>query len=123
MTRANFRAMSVEHLVQEFVANALEQYKAELADATAKYNRLFQRMGLLENELKSREGDQRRALLPLYSHGNPHVRLRAAIATLTLAPAKARQTLQIIIDRNEYPDAADARGMLRALDQGTYIPS
>jgi hypothetical protein len=123
MKQHDLHAMTVESLVESFLANALEQYEAELIDAYAKYNRLFRRMRLLENELQSRPGDQRHALLPLCDHRNAHVRLRAAIATLAIAPEKARQTLQIIVDRNEYPDAADARGMLRALDQGTYTPT
>jgi predicted transcriptional regulator len=35
----------------------------------------------------------------------------------------ARQALQIISDREEYPQAADARGMIRAVDDGTFVPS
>lgn len=100
----------------------LHQYRANLVDDIAKFNRLYRRMRILEQELKSRPGDQRRALLPLCDHSNPHVQLRAAIATLALAPQKARETLQVVDDRREFPDAADAYGMLRALDQGTYIP-
>jgi len=76
----------------------------------------------VEDALKSRNGDQRRALLPLFLHPNAQVRLKAATATLALAPEAARQTLQIISDRQEYPQAADARGMMRAVDKGRYVP-
>jgi hypothetical protein len=55
-------------------------------------------------------------------HPNAQVRLKAATATLAVAPEAARQTLQIISDRQEYPQAADARGMMRAVDKGTYVP-
>ena len=118
----NFRDMTVDHLVQEFLAVTLAQYRANAAEDMPRYTRLFRHMELLERELKSRPGDQRRALLPLCDHENAHVRLRAAVATLALAPERARETLQIIDDRREFPDAADAFGLLRGLDDGTYVP-
>jgi len=118
----NFQNVTVSQLVQEFLAVAMAQYKADLAEDIPIYTRHFRLMESLERELKSRPGDQRRALLPLCDHENAHVRLRAAVATLALAPAKARETLQMIHDRREYPDAANAYGLLRALDQGTYVP-
>jgi hypothetical protein len=37
-------------------------------------------------------------------------------------PEAARRTLQVISDRQEYPQAADARGKMRAVDKGTYVP-
>jgi hypothetical protein len=49
--------------------------------------------------------------------------LKAALATLAVAPEAARATLQLISDRQEYPQAADARGMMRAIDEGTYVPT
>ena len=119
----NFKGMTVGQLVQEFFALTMAQYRANLVDDIPKFTRLYRRMELLEQELKRRPGDQRRALLPLCDHENAHVRLRAAIAILALAPEKARETFQIISDRREFPDAADAYGMLRALDQGTYVPN
>jgi hypothetical protein len=65
----------------------------------------------------------RRALIPLLEHPNPQVRLKSAITTLALAPEAARRALQIISDRNEYPQAADARGMMSDLDEGRFIPN
>lgn len=117
-----FESMTTGQLVGEFLTLAMAQYRANLVDDIPKFNRLFRRMGLLEKELQQRPGDQRRELVRFYGHENAHVRLRAAIATLALEPEKARETLQIIHDRREFPDAADAYGMLRALDRGTYIP-
>jgi hypothetical protein len=76
---------------------------------------------MLSSERKQRAGDQRRALIPLHEHPNAQVRLKAAIATLALAPHAARQALQIIRNREEYPQAA-ARGMIRAVDDGSFIP-
>jgi hypothetical protein len=114
--------MSVDQLVEEFENVALEQDKANMVDNISKYNRLFDHMDELKKELKSRPGDQRRALIRLCGHNNLEVQLKAAIAVLALAPDLARRTLQTVKDRNEFPASANAFGMLRALDQGTYVP-
>jgi hypothetical protein len=115
--------MSVDQLVECFLAIALDQDRAIFAGDHARYNRLYEKMDAVKEELKSRPADQRRALIPLHTHPNAQVRLKSAIATLTLAPEAARRTLQIIRDRKEYPQAADALGMLRALEHGTFTPS
>jgi hypothetical protein len=80
-------------------------------------------MDALRQELKSRPGDQRRALTPLYSHPNAQVRLNAAKSTLALAPEVARATMQAIIDGREFPQALDAGMLLGGLDSGEYKPT
>jgi PP-loop superfamily ATP-utilizing enzyme len=120
--KSDFKRMDVDQLVEEFTRIALEQYDANLVDNVSKYNRLFRRMEELEKELKYRRGDERRALIPLCDHRNVQVRLRAAIAVLALAPERARQTLEQIKELNDFPATANAFGMLRALDRGTYVP-
>ena len=112
--------MTVEQPVEQFTSIALEQNETILSEDNRKYNRLFDRMTLLTEELKNRVGDQRRALLPLCDHESAQVRLQAAIAIVAVAPEKARQTFQIISDRNEYPEAADARSWIRTLDEGRF---
>lgn len=72
----------------------------------------------VEAELKRREGDQRRALLPLLKHRNLQVRLNAATDTLRVAPEAARRALETIRDTHWMPYAADAAGRLRGLDEG-----
>src|SRR5262245_47975022 len=121
MKRLMLGEMTVEQLVDRFISIALDEDRAMLD--TAKYTRLFWKLDAVSEELKRRPGDQRHALIPLFDHPNAQVRLQSAIATLALAPEAARRTLQVMSDRQEYPQAADARGMMRALDQGTYIPS
>jgi hypothetical protein len=96
MKRTNLSEMTVEQLVRRFTEIALEQDKAILMDDNAKFNRLYLQMKAAEEELKSRAGDQRRALLPLYRHSNLQVRLKAAIATLAAVPEQARDELQAI---------------------------
>lgn len=114
--------MAVSQLVEKFLALAIAQDQAELNDEIGKYNQLYREMQLVKAELKSRAGDQRKALLSLLNHRNAQVRYMASIATLAIDLQAARRALQIISDRNEYPQAADARGMMRALNEGRYIP-
>jgi len=117
------KKLAIDALVDRFVAIALAQDEANLYSEYDKYNDLYGEMESVEAELKSRDGDQRQALLPLYDHDNALVRLKAAFATLALAPEASREVLQKISESNRYPEAADARGMLRALDEGSYVPS
>jgi hypothetical protein len=114
--------MTIDQLVEHFVTIGLAQQKAIDLDDHANFRRLYSEMEDIRRELKIRSGDQRRALLPLLNHSSPQVRLKAAITTLSIAPQASRQTLQLIWDRNEFPQAADAFGMIRALDKGTYVP-
>jgi Domain of unknown function (DUF2019) len=123
MKRVTFNKISVAQLVDRFIAIALDQHEAMLDFDSAKFNRLYDERKNVEEELKRRPGDQRRVLLPLLNHPNAQVRLISAIATLALAPEAAQQTLQVISDREEYPQAVNARGMLRALREGAYIPN
>jgi hypothetical protein len=122
MNAIDLKDKSVEELVDRFVAIMLHQEKAIFDDDTQEYNLLYQKMASLIDELKNRTGDQRHALIPLLAHRSAQVRLMAAIATLALAPDAARAALQQISDRNEYPQAAYARGMMRALDRG-HVPT
>lgn len=123
MSSDDMRALTVEQLVDRFIRIALDQDKAITFDDSAAFNRLYSRMELVETELRSRSGDQRRALRPLLDHANAQVRLKAAIVLLAIEPVAARETLQTISDNNEYPQMADARRMMRALDEGRYVPS
>jgi hypothetical protein len=123
MKRIPLSDMTVEQLVERFVADGLAQYQAELYNKHSKYNRLYDEMVVIERELKSRYGDQRIALVPLLNHSNPQVRFTAAQSTLVVAPAASRQALQDLSDRNIYPQAADARGTLWALERGDRKPT
>jgi hypothetical protein len=123
MIGRTLKDMSVAELAEKFVSIALGQFQAERQDEFAKYNRLYKDMIAVEQELKNRPGDQRRALITLFEHPNPQVRLMAAEATLALAPIAARQTLQDIWDRKQFPQAAHAMGTLRALERGDRKPT
>lgn len=123
MTRIDLGKLTVPQLVDRFTQLALGQFNAELAGEIKKFNRLFDEVAAIEQELKMRSGDQRAALVALFVHSNPQVRLNAAESTLAVAAAAARETLQEIWDRKEFPQAAYAMGTLRALERGDRKPA
>lgn len=123
MKAVGLEKMTVPELVERFTTLALGQFKAEFYGQISKYNRMYDQIVAVEQELKKRAGDQRTALVPLFAHPNPQVRYMAAEFTLAVAPAAARQVLQELSDLNIYPQAADARGTLWALERGERKPT
>ena len=123
MKRASLTEMSVANLVQLFVSIALEQDDALLMDEIGRFNRLFDKMEAVESVLKTREGDQRRALLSVYDHPNMQVRIKAAKATLVVAPETARRALEAIRAANVQPQALEAGMSLWNLDRGVFKPT
>ena len=119
MKRVRLQDLTVDQLVERFVEIALAQDRAAYMDDHAKYNRLFPHMEAVRYELQTRPGNQRRALLPLLEHPSAQVRFLAAITTGAIAPEAARRTLQLMWDRNEFPQAADAYSAIRSIDNGT----
>jgi hypothetical protein len=122
-TKPAAQVASVHELVAQFVSIGLAQYDALYVVDVKKYNRLYRKMQDVRNELKRREGDQRRALLPLLDHPNLQVRMKAAHTVLAISPALARKALESVRASEIFPQAADAGMTLRALDNGTYVPS
>jgi hypothetical protein len=123
MKPAQLQNAPLRKLYDRFMAASLDQHKALVIGDHARYNRLFEEVVAIEQELKKRGEDETRALASLFDDPSAQVRLNAAIATLALEPKAARQALQLISDRNEYPQAPYARDMLWALDKGTSKPS
>lgn len=123
MTKANLESMSVEALVERYAAVGVAQYEAELDDNLRKFKRLYKDMIAVEAELKTRPGDQRRALMKLYDHANMQVRLNSAHATLAVAPEAARAMLVAIRESRWMPQALDAGMSLRNLEKGVYRPT
>jgi hypothetical protein len=119
----NLSVSSVEELVIRFVNLALAQDQALLQDEISKFNVLFRQMHAVIDELKSRPGDGRHALLDLYGHPNLQVRLKAVKNSLALAPDEGRRVLQAIADSREYPQAMEAGMSLSNLDQGIFKPT
>lgn len=121
--KTDLQSMSVNALVARFTDIALAQDKALLRGEIAKFNRLFDRMEEVKAELRDRAGDQRRALLPLYDHPNPQVRLKAIKATLAVAPDVAVPALRALAESREYPQSGDAGMSIWALEEGIFKPS
>jgi hypothetical protein len=115
--------MTVDQLVNRFVAYALEQDKALLYNQLAKFNVLFRKIEAIEQELKNRPGDQRRSLIDLFTYANAQVRMKAAEATLALEPDMARSLLETIANSKTFPQAGHAGMTLSALDRGIFYPS
>jgi hypothetical protein len=112
----------MDALVRRFEELCLKQYDADLSFDMPRYNRAFDAMMAVSNELRSRPGDQRRSLVSLYDHPNEQVRLKAAIHTLALFPDDARAVMQKLIDDRIHPQAMDAGMLLDSLDAGRYVP-
>jgi hypothetical protein len=115
--------MTTEQLVERFTAIALDQYTALQGYDAARYNRLFDRMDAIKQELKARDGDQRCALLSLYEHPNAQVRFKTAVATLAVVPEQARTVLKEIAATHNDVQGLDARMTLRQLDIGAFKPT
>jgi hypothetical protein len=123
MKQSRLEAMTVNELVELFAEIGIAQDQALLDDEIGKFNKLFDRMHMVNEELKGRTGDQRRALLRLYNHPNAQVRLKAAKATLAVAPDAARNMLETIANSREFPQAGEAGMSLWNLEQGIFNPS
>jgi uncharacterized protein DUF2019 len=117
-----FKDKSVGELVQGFAELCVAQDQALLYSDIPKLNRLIEQMRTVENELKIRPGDQRRALMDLYDHENAQVRLQAGQATLAVARETARKQIETIANGRKFPQAGDAGMVLDALDRGIFKP-
>ncbi|HDZ72760.1 MAG TPA: DUF2019 domain-containing protein [Aurantimonas coralicida] len=122
MTAPQLTELTVEEIVREYIAIGLAQDKAIEADDASTFNRLARRQLAYEKELKRREGDQRRALVPLLEHSNAQIRLNAAHATLIVAPLLARETLEAVAAWASGPQALDAGMAIQMLDNGRFVP-
>lgn len=123
MKRVSLRGASVDQLVDQLANLAVEQDSRLLENDIAAANRLYDKMHEIAMELKSRPGDQRKALMVLYDHSNMHVRLVAAKKTLAVAPQAARRQLEKIKASEWMPDAGDAGMCLLNLDNGFFKPT
>lgn len=115
--------MTAEHLVVKYIEIGSAQYDALMMDEIAKFNRLFDKMVAVEDELRGRAGDERRLLLALYDYKNPQVRLNAIKATLALAPEAGREALEALAEAGEGIQSMDAGMCIFALDEGIYKPT
>jgi hypothetical protein len=109
-------------LVSQFSAIAKARGEATMMLDTRRANACFDRMKAVDLEMRARGTETRKALVPLLSNPDRYVRYYAAMYLLALAPDQARAILEWNTKFEVGILAADARGMLRALDEGTYKP-
>jgi len=107
MKKTDLHTLSTSQLVERFRDVALKQYWALLGNELRLFNKLFDEMTRIEQELKGRPGDQRRALRVLYDHPNPQVRVKAAKRSLAVEYDAA---LKVIKTSRHRPNIRGAGG-------------
>jgi hypothetical protein len=122
MTQLVLQDMSTDELVDLFAQNGIEQDSVIFKEQVSKYKKVFGLMAAIDAELKRRGPQARLALTKLYAHPNMQVRLQAAKCTRAVAPAEARRVIEAIAKSGRMPQAADARGSLRIMDEGLIKP-
>jgi len=123
MITSKLSSLTAEELKRLFEALCIQQYEDLERNAIAKYNKRYDRILAIENELKCRPGDQRRLLMSLFGHPNMQVRLTAAYANLAVDYIAARRELEAIVDEQWFPQSGDAGMTLDNLDSGFYRPT
>lgn len=123
MIKAKVKNLTVTELVEQFLKMTLEQDDVLMKGRRiAIYNRLFDEINAVVDELKMRAGDQRIALLPLLENRNPQVKLIAAIDLLAVAYGPARRVLEELRGTDIFPQSANAAGLLNDMDKGLHVP-
>jgi hypothetical protein len=123
MTPSKLKSLAAEELKRLFEQLCIQQYDALEGDAISSYNTRYDQILAIQNELKSRPGDQRRILMSLFGHPNMQVRLTAAHANLAIDYIAARRELEAIVDEQWFPQSGDAGMTLWNLDRGVYQPT
>jgi hypothetical protein len=123
MSGSKLKSLSTTDLKLMFEKLCIEQYDSLERDEIAAFNRRYDKIQAIEDELKSRPGDQRRVLMELFGHPNMQVRLTAARANLAVDYVAARREIQEIVDSKWFPQAGDAGMTLHFLDTGFSRPT
>lgn len=123
MIQSKLKSLTSEELKRLFEQLCIQQYDALENNAIGSYNRRYDTILAIQNELKARPGDQRRILMSLFGHPNMQVRLAAAHANLAVDYIVARRELQAIVDEQWFPQSGDAGMTLWNLDRGFYRPT
>ena len=93
-----------------------------LDSEVSKASRALRGMWAIEDVLRSRGRDARLQLVPLLDDHDRFIRYYAAQALLGLVPERARAEIEWNTKYWFDAIAGDARGLLRAFDQGEYKP-
>lgn len=123
MASLDCAGLSSAELAKLYTVVGIAQDDALLNDDTKRFNRLCDKIVAIEQELRSRPGDGRRAFLTLHDHPNDQVRLNAAGATLAIAPEASRRVLDGIRRVGFGIQSLSAAMLVWALDDGSYVPT
>jgi hypothetical protein len=118
----DYKILSDEDLASRFETLCLEQHRSLDREEISEFNKRFDVIQAIEDELQSRAGDRRIILRQFYNHRNSQVALTAARATLAIDYADARRTIEEIAESDDFPQAGDAGMALWAMDEGIYKP-
>lgn len=120
----DLRAMSLDALLERFEEICLVADEVRIdpfEEGIQKRNQCIRALDAVNEELKARGPDARRALMRFYSHYNYEVRLRAAKFSYRAAPEAARRCLEALEALSPPPQAFDAGMTLAAIDDGTSM--
>jgi len=117
MRNLDLSKLDADALLKLHVEWSMQQDLALQRANISKVNELGGRINQINNELKSRPGDQRGTLASLLSHPNAQVRFNAAQSLIRILPIEARQTMQVIADSGVFPLAGHA-GMYLSMHDG-----
>lgn len=114
--------MSSDALILLFEDLCLLQYRSIEREEIGAYNKRFDQIKAIVEELRSRPGDQRRLLQKFFHHKNAQVALTAAHANLAIDHARARRVIEEIANYAMGTQQLAAGMTLENLDRGIYRP-
>lgn len=123
MSSGDLRSLSEQQLIERFRQHALDQESALWDSNTRKYNRLYDKIKAIENELRARGPEARKTLLVLLDDPNLRVRYEAARRCLAISPERAMAALQTIVASHLMPVAGAAGMTLENLKSGRFKPT
>ncbi|RBP18409.1 uncharacterized protein DUF2019 [Roseiarcus fermentans] len=103
MSDTDYTTHSIDELLRQYEKSCLVQYETDITDDIDAYNREFQVLTNIKDELQSRGPEARRSLLRLLSHDNKQVRLMAAKQVFPVARQEAMACLQALAG-GPFPD-------------------
>lgn len=113
-----YSSLSIDELLRIYEKSCLIRYETDITDDIELYNREYQTLVDIKNELQSRGTSARRELLRLFRNSNKQVRLMAAKQVYPVAREEAIKCLQDLA-AGAFPDdqVFAARMTLRRLEE------
>jgi Domain of unknown function (DUF2019) len=121
MTKKSFEHMTIQELIAAYEQIVLEQDQSFRFEKNTKFNKEFKIRVAIVEQLRSRPGDQRKALAPLLDRREPWMRICVAEDTYSLDPERSRKYMQTVADYRFDPYKGRAASSLGLWDMG-YTP-